>query len=221
MREQFREEMKELNELLTAEARAAAKAMRQAAESLENANLALAEQVIDSDSKIDLLERNVDELAISLLARQQPVASDLRTVVSAMRISATLERMGDLARHVAYVARGRYPATAGAGEAREVLITMAKRAAEVGGDVELLVESQDLALARKIEEGDDVLDDLHRKSFEYVLDENNEMTRQELVDTVLLGRYLERYGDHCVAVSTRMQFLVTGMQPDDLDGEGY
>lgn len=219
MREQFRQEMKELYALLTAEARAAAKAMRQAADSLENANLALAEQVIDSDAKIDLLERNVDEMAISLLARQAPVASDLRTVVSAMRLSATLERMGDLARHVAYVARGRYPATAATGEVHDLLVTMAKRAADVGADVERLVESQDLDLAVKIEEGDDVLDNLHRKSFEYVLDDSIGLSRQETVDTVLLGRYLERYGDHCVTVATRMQFLITGMEPDEDEQE--
>lgn len=217
MREQFRLEMEQLTETLKLEAKAAAKAMVRASESLKDANLALAEKVIDADSKIDLLERELDEMGISMLARQAPVASDLRTVVSALRLSATLERMGDLARHVAYVARGRYPATAATGEVYDLLVKMSEHAARVGENVQRLVETQDLSIAELILEEDDILDDLHRQSFEYVLDDSIELTRQEIVDTVLLGRYLERYGDHAVSVAHRMRFLVTGMASDDHD----
>lgn len=217
MREQFRLEMQQLTETLKLEANAAAKAMKRASESLKDANLSLAEKVIDADSKIDLLERELDEMGISMLARQAPVASDLRTVVSALRLSATLERMGDLARHVAYVARGRYPATAATGKVYELLVQMSEHAARVGENTARLVETQDLSIAEAILEEDDILDDLHRQSFEYVLDDSIELTRQEVVDTVLLGRYLERYGDHAVSVAHRMRFLVTGMASDDHD----
>lgn len=221
MREQFRQEMKQLTETLEIEAQAAAKAIKSAAASLKDANLALAEQVIDSDSSIDLLERNVDEMGVSLLARQAPVASDLRTVVSALRLSATLERMGDLARHVAYVARGRYPSTAASGKVYDLLIEMAEHAVQVGSNVAELVKTQDLSIADTILAEDDILDDLHRKSFEYVLDAELDMTRQEIVDTVLLGRYLERFGDHGVSVAHRMRFLVTGMAPDGVHIENW
>lgn len=214
MREQFRLEMKQLSDTLDIEAQAAAKAIKGAADSLRDANLALAEQVIDSDSAINLLERNVDEMGVSLLARQAPVASDLRTVVSALRLSATLERMGDLARHVAYVARGRYPATVASGLAYELLVNMAEQASKVGENVATLVRTQDLSIAENILADDDILDDLHRQSFELLLDEGNAFTRQEIVDTVLLGRYLERFGDHGVSVALRMRFLVTGLQPE-------
>lgn len=215
MRKQFRQEMATLTDTLRMEARAAAKAMENAAASLKDANLLLAEKVIDADASIDLLERNIDEQGISLLARQAPVASDLRVVISALRLSTTLERMGDLARHVAYVARGRYPQIVTSGEVYDLIVEMAEKATEVGYSVVKLLETQDLAIADVLLEDDDVLDDLHRRSFEYVLNEDSEMTRQEVVDTVLLCRYLERFGDHGVSVAHRVRFLVTGMMSED------
>ncbi|WP_300047885.1 phosphate signaling complex protein PhoU [Trueperella sp.] len=214
MREQFRQQMQELSDTLVLQAKAAAKAMSGAAASLKDANLALAERVIDADHSIDMLERNIDDMGISLLARQAPVAGDLRTVVSALRLSATLERMGDLARHVAYVARGRFPHAVVQGEVKDLFEEMATKAAEVGVLVARLVETQDLSIADRIIADDDVLDDLHTRTFDYVLDESLELTRQEIVDIILLGRYLERFGDHGVSVAHRMRFLVTGMALD-------
>src|SRR5699024_4627185 len=82
---------------------------RNANRALATADLQLAEQVIEADIALDELERELDERCVILLARQQPVATDLRTVVSGLRISASIERMGDLARHVAQLARLRYP----------------------------------------------------------------------------------------------------------------
>ncbi|KTF04655.1 MULTISPECIES: phosphate signaling complex protein PhoU [Trueperella] len=215
MREQFRQQMQELSDTLVLQAKAAAKAMNGAAASLTDANLALAERVIDADHSIDMLERNIDDMGISLLARQAPVAGDLRTVVSALRLSATLERMGDLARHVAYVARGRFPQAVVKGEVQQLFEKMATKAAEVGNLVAKLVETQDLSIAAQIIADDDVLDDFHSRTFDYVLDDSLDLTRQEIVDIILLGRYLERFGDHGVSVAHRMRFLVTGMALDD------
>lgn len=214
MREEFRKEMALLEDTMTTLAKAAATAMKRAAASLRDANLGLAEAVIDADARIDFLERNVDEMGVSLLARQAPVASDLRLVVSALRLASTLERMGDLARHVAYIARGRFPETATEGSAYDLLTKMADEAAAAGEKMARLVETQDITLASEIENDDEVLDALHRKSFELVLDESNGLTRQEVVDVVLLGRFLERYGDHAVSVARRMTFLVTGLTPE-------
>ncbi|QTG75355.1 phosphate signaling complex protein PhoU [Trueperella pecoris] len=214
MREQFRQQMQELTDTLILQAQAASKAMNGAAASLKNANLALAERVIDADHSIDMLERNIDDMGISLLARQAPVAGDLRTVVSALRLSATLERMGDLARHVAYVARGRFPNTVVQGDVQGLFEQMADKAAEVGKLVAALVETADLTIADQIIRGDDVLDELHAKTFDIALDDSRDLSRQEVVDIILLGRYLERFGDHGVSVAHRMCFLVTGMEAD-------
>ncbi|MEW6879602.1 phosphate signaling complex protein PhoU [Trueperella pyogenes] len=214
MREQFRQQMHELSDTLVLQAQAAAKAMAGAAASLKDTNLVLAERVIDADHCIDMLERNIDELGISLLARQAPVAGDLRTVISALRLSVTLERMGDLARHVAYVARGRFPHAVVEGDVQELLEAMAAKAVAVGELVAKLVETRELSLADQIIAGDDVLDDLHTRTFSIVLDDERPLSRQEIVDIVLLGRYLERFGDHGVSVAHRMRFLVTGMEAD-------
>ena len=158
MREEFRNEMRALEETLTMMARSAAKAMDRASKSLRDANLGLAESVIDADSNIDAFERQIEEMTISLLARQAPVASDLRTVVTALRIGTILERMGDLARHVAYIARGRFPQTAVDGKAYDLLVKMSEEAAHTGKKVEQMIENQDIDLAKQIEMEDDRLD---------------------------------------------------------------
>ncbi|MBM9432386.1 phosphate signaling complex protein PhoU [Flaviflexus equikiangi] len=211
MREIFRQEMQQLGDDLLKQGREAARSMERATESLKDANIALAEQVIDADKRIDALERNLDEMGISLLARQAPVAADLRTVVSVLRISSTLERMGDLARHVAYVARGRYPERVNSGPVYELLVSMAEHATVVGQRVAELLDTHDLSLAERIEEEDNILDALHQQSFGLVLDESLDLSRQELIDTVLLSRYMERFGDHGVSIARRITFLVTGV----------
>ena len=83
-----------------------------ASKAVQSADLALAEEVIAEDVKIDDFQHELDARIIDIIARQQPVASDLRALVTAMRMSADLERMGDLAHHIAKVARMRYPSTA-------------------------------------------------------------------------------------------------------------
>lgn len=229
MRKIFKQQMTELSDELVKQAREAAKAMARSAESLKNTNLALAEQVIESDRKIDALEYNLNEMSIMLLARQQPVASDLRVVVSVLKMSATLERMGDLARHVSYVARGRYPQAPNSGQIYDQLVTMADHAAEVGQRVVDLLESNDLDLASRIEEEDDKLDELHRTIYGLILDDSVEMnSRQEIMDAILLARYLERYGDHAVSIARRVNYVVTGVNAehdelirDVLEAEDY
>ncbi|TRW43228.1 phosphate signaling complex protein PhoU [Georgenia yuyongxinii] len=210
MREIFKQEMQELGESLVTMAGHVATAIEQAATALKVADLTLAEQVIDADNAIDALENKIDDLGISLLARQAPVATDLRVVVSGLQLSATLERMGDLARHLAYVARGRYPEPAVSGPMKDILDKMGAQATKVGTQVHQLLETRDMNLAAAVEQEDEILDALHRDSFQVVLDDSQELTRQEIVDSVLLGRYLERFGDHGVSVARRISYLVTG-----------
>ncbi len=210
VREIFKQEMEQLREGLVTMSGSVATAIEKATTALRTADLTLAEEVIDADRQIDALERELDEHGVSLLARQQPVATDLRIVVTGIRLSATLERMGDLARHIADVARGRYPETATTGRMQEILDRMGERATKVGRQVNQLLETRDLELAAAIERDDDIIDRLHRESFQVVLDDNEALTRQQVVDSVLLGRYLERFGDHGVSVARRISYLVTG-----------
>ena len=112
MRDAFHEELDAINETLAGLSRRVQKAMEQATHALLTADLALAEQVIAEDNQIDEIQHALDAQTIDLMARQQPVASDLRALVVSLRMSADLERMGDLAHHIAKSARMRYPATA-------------------------------------------------------------------------------------------------------------
>src|ERR1035437_5996697 len=112
MREIFEAELHSLGEDLTTMSRRVEGAINSAGIALLTRDLRVAESVIAEDLAIDALERDLDERCILLLAQQQPVATDLRIVVSALQMSATLERMGDLARHIAQIARGRYPSAA-------------------------------------------------------------------------------------------------------------
>jgi phosphate transport system protein len=138
------------------------------------------------------------------------VATDLRKLVAAMRMSATLERMGDLARHVAEVARGRYPDHAIRPSVEPTFAKMIDAAKVVAGEMTQLLDTLDLDLAAQLQADDDILDKLHEETFNEVLSPQWDGDAQEVVDITLVGRYLERFGDHATSVARRVTFLVTG-----------
>lgn len=220
MRDIFNQELKQLGSDLETMSSQVATAIERAAESLRNGDIIVAEQVIDADERINDLQRDIDDLCVMLLARQQPVASDLRNVISALRMAQTLERQGDLARHVATIARGRYPEPPVPEPVLGLILEMAEQAVRAGRDVAELVRTRDLDLAQHIQANDTALDELHRRSFQMILDPANELSRQQVVDAVLMGRFLERFGDHSTSVARRMSYLVSGTQvPETHDAE--
>src|SRR5215207_5335932 len=109
MREVFQQELREVQDRLVEISDLVADSIEKATWAFNESNVSLAEEVIAEDDRIDQLTVALDELAITILARQQPVARDLRIVVSALRISASLERMGDMSTHIAQLARYRFP----------------------------------------------------------------------------------------------------------------
>ncbi len=210
MREIFDAELKQIGDDLVEMATMVHTAVTQAGKALLEADLQVAQDVITGDHAIDALHRTLDERCVHILAQQAPVATDLRIVVSALRMSATLERMGDLARHVAEVARGRYPAHAIRATAEPTFAGMATAAAEVAHEVTVLLSTRDVELAGEIEKNDDVLDDLHAQTFATILSPEWDGSTQEAVDITLVGRYFERFGDHATSIARRIVFLVTG-----------
>jgi phosphate transport system protein len=218
MREIFDAELKQLGDDLVAMSRRVEHAIGAAGEALLRQDLALAESVIADDLAIDALERDLDERCVLLLAQQQPVATDLRVVVSALRMSATLERMGDLARHVAQVARGRYPHAAIDPALTGVFTEMNEAARRVAQRTTQVLSSHDLTEAEGIERDDDLLDSLHEETFRVLLSPTWTGTAQQTVDVTLLGRYYERFGDHAVSVARRIVYLVTGEFAGDATG---
>jgi len=211
VRDIFNQELKQLGTDLASMAAQVATAIERAAESLRTGDIIVAEQVIDADERINDLQRDIDDMCVMLLARQQPVDRDLRNVISALRMAQTLERQGDLARHVAAIARGRYPLPPAPEPIFGLMVKMADAAVQAGRDVRTLIDTQDLELAAEIQRRDAELDALHRQSFQMILDPEIELTRQQVVDAVLMGRFLERFGDHSTSVARRMAYLVSGI----------
>nr|WP_237564255.1 phosphate signaling complex protein PhoU [Actinomyces sp. 432] len=211
VRDIFNQELKQLGTDLASMAAQVATAIERAAESLRTGDIIVAEQVIDADERINDLQRDIDDMCVMLLARQQPVDRDLRNVISALRMAQTLERQGDLARHVAAIARGRYPQAPVPEPVLGLMVKMADAAVRAGRDVCTLIETQDLELAAAIQRRDAELDALHRESFQMILDPAIELSRQQVVDAVLMGRFLERFGDHSTSVARRMAYLVSGI----------
>lgn len=210
MRKIFESELKQLGDDLADMSRQVEVAINRAGTALLTGDLKLAESVIIGDQVIDALERDVDTRCVQLIAQQAPVATDLRVIVTALRMSATLERMGDLARHLAEVTRRSYPRLAVPAAVSGTFTEMHAAATRVAQRTTTLLETHDLELATSIEHDDDLLDRLHEDTFTAVLGGNWNGSPQETVDTTLLSRYYERFGDHAVSIARRMVFLVTG-----------
>lgn len=220
MRNAFHEDLDRISDQLVEMTRLAGSAMSRATTALLDADVSLAESVIEADKEIDARREMIDNFSIDLLARQNPVATDLRTVVTAMRMSADLERMGDLARHVAKVARLRYPESAVPADIRSTIVEMGQVAERIVAKAGSVIASKDVEEARNLEREDDAMDDLHRALFSRMVDGHWPHGTQSAVDITLLARYYERFADHAVSVARRVTFLVTGeFEVDDPDRE--
>ena len=212
MRQQFDEELKGVTDQLVEMTRLVGSAMQRATRALLDADLVLAESVIAADEKIDELNALLEEQALSIMARQAPVATDLRLLVAGLRMSADLERMGDLARHVAKVARMRYPDSAVPAELRDTIVEMGQVAERLVAKTGAIIASRNIESATELETDDDIMDRLHRSLFTTLLDDWT-YGIESAVDITLIGRYYERYADHAVSVARRVVFLVTGEHP--------
>jgi phosphate transport system protein len=178
--------------------------------SLLTADVEIAEQVISDDARIDADRERIEERAFELLALQQPVASDLRMLVAALRMVTDLERMGDLSVHVAKVARLRVPHLAIPAELVPTIERMASVAETMVGTAADIIANRDVEGARALEESDEEMDQLRRSSFRVMLDESWAYGVEPAVDMALLGRYYERIADHAVSLARRVVYLVTG-----------
>ena len=184
--------------------------LRDATRALLDADLSLAEQVILSDVRLDEMRSNAEHVALELLALEAPVASDLRTVISAIWIVADLQRMGALAIHVAKAARRRHPAHVIPAEIRPIIERMGRVGVHLADEAGVVLRERDVVLARRLEVEDDLMDDLQRELFNSLLDPHWRHGVGPAVDVALLARFYERFADHAVSVARRVVFLVTG-----------
>jgi phosphate transport system protein len=193
-----------------------AKAMQLATQALLDADLQLAEQVISDDVGTDEMRAAAEEQAFALLALQAPVATDLRVVVSAIHAAADIERMGDLALHVAQAARRRHPSLVLPDEVTPYFAEMGRVGVELAHKAAAVIRSRDADAATELETDDDAMDDLHRHMFTVLMDRNWSHGVGPAVDITLLARFYERYADHAVAVARRIVYVVTGRMPGPL-----
>lgn len=210
MREVFQQELHEVQDRLVRIAELVEVAIRDATEAFRTSDVALAESVIDNDSEIDALADGLDELAIAILARQAPVATDLRLIVSALRMSASLERMGDIAEHIAQLARYRFPDKVIPKGLRKTFDEMGEIDVTMAGLLAQLLREQDTELVSKIRDLDDRLDELHASVFEKVLSETFTADRMNVIDATLASRYHERFGDHAVSITKKVLYFISG-----------
>jgi len=210
MREEFHAELAEVSGLLVAMADEVRDAMKRATAALLNADAGVGEGVISGDAVVNNLHKEVEEKVYALLARQAPVASDLRLVVTALHIASDIERMGDLAKHVAKTALRRHPARAVPAELTGIITDMAEVADRIAGKISKVLAKPDAARAAELEAEDDEMDELHKGLFVVLLGAAWKHGVEHAIDGALLGRFYERYADHAVNAGHHMYFLVTG-----------
>ena len=210
MRDAFHEELDAIQATLVTMGEMVSVAMSRSSEALLKADLKLAEQVISDDEKLDSIQHDLEARAINLMARQQPVAQDLRILVTSLRMSADLERMGDLCHHIAKLARMRCPEVAVPAELVKTIENMGTTAVKIIEKSTHVIKTQDLQAAIELETDDDEMDKLHRALFVALLDDSWSHGIEAAIDMTLLGRYYERCADHAVSIARRVYFLVKG-----------
>jgi len=212
VRDAYHDQLDELTNELVRVTGLVAGAIGRATQALIDADLDLAQHVISSDDAIDLMYADIEEKAFDLLARQQPVAGDLRAIVTSLRIVADLERAGDYATHVAEVARRRHPQSAIPPRLAATVLEMGQMVQRIVSKAGSVIAARDLRLAAEMERDDDVIDALHERLFGVLLDPEWDGGVEAAVDVILCGRYYERCADHAVSVARRVVYLITGQR---------
>ncbi|HEY0949230.1 phosphate signaling complex protein PhoU [Nocardioides sp.] len=217
MREAFHEQLDGMFHDLASICESVETAVRLATEALLSGDATIAEGVISADAEIDRARERVEDSAFLLLSLQQPVASDLRTVVAALRMVSELERMGDLSVHVAKIARLRVPNLAVPADVSPTIERMAHVAEDMVRRVSKIITDRDVDEALALVREDEEMDQLRRSTFADMLSADWSHGVEAAVDVALLGRYYERIADHAVSVANRVVFVVTGENPRSVD----
>ena len=210
IRSVFQDELDSVSQSLVDLTEMVSISMSKATRAMLTRDLKLAEEVIAEDEKIDEYQHEIDNRIIDIIARQQPVASDLRALVTALRMGSDLERMGDLAEHVAKITRLRHPDSAVPVELIQTITAMGEAAEKITIKTGVVITTRDTEMAIQVEKDDDVMDKLHRELIGVLIEPNWPHGIESAIDLTLLGRYYERYADHAVSISRRVYFLVTG-----------
>ena len=210
MRQVFQNELHEVQDRLVEISDSVATIMEKASGDFLGGDVAKADEAIALSETNEEKALALDELVIKILARQSPVARDLRILVSALRISASLERMGALAGHIASIARYHYPGSAVPASLRSTFEEMGALDIKLANKVTEVLRNTDVDQARAIQAEDERVDELHRHVFDVVLADDWKENAMFTVDVTLASRYFERFADHVVDISSKVSYLTTG-----------
>ena len=210
MRESYETELAQIDITLVAMADLVGTAIQNATDALLADDLSMAELVIAGDAEINKLNSDVEEISLLIAALQAPMATDLRLVMGSIRISSSLERMGDLAVHIAKQVRLRYPSPSIPAELSETFRKMGMAASKIVEQTGEVISTRNTGLADEMNKYDDILDNLHRELFTVVLSDDWTHGVEAAIDVTLLSRFYERFGDHAVSVARRIIQIVTG-----------
>lgn len=184
-------------------------AMARATDALLTADVHTAEAVISDDVQIDTINNTIEAIALETLYQHELTKPEVRAAVGALRMSTTLERMGDLAAHVAKQARLRYPYVSVPAELQGTFARMGTLANHVVECTGKVIATRDLSWAADLAASDQEMDEIHRELFATVLSEDWNHGVEAAIDVTLLSRYFERFADHGVTVARRVAFIVT------------
>jgi phosphate transport system protein len=214
MRATFHAELDELVADIARMARFAGQMMTNASIALHQSDMPLAGLVIADCDQMNAMHDDAERRCITLLALQAPVAGDLRVVVAALHSVGHLKRMGNLARHIAIIARFKHPNPMISGKVRPVLARMSLLASQLAEDAATAIEYQDPLSACRLAIADDEVDALLRHLLGILFAEDWSDGVEQAVDAALIGRYCERFGDHAVAIAKQVCYLATGLIPE-------
>ncbi len=211
VRGSFHEELDTIRDTIVTLAAHVTEAIPRATEALTENNLALAQEVITHDDQLDLLSLQIEERCYSLIALQQPMGSDMRSIVTAMKINGEYERSGDLAVNICKGVRRSYAITL-TPTLKGLVTSMSEEAVRLTRlSVDAYAERH-AGLAAALPDIDDRLDDLQTVFIQEIFEANNagDLQTQQTVQLALIARYYERIGDHAVNIGERVRYMVTG-----------
>jgi phosphate transport system protein len=210
MREVFQTQLHEVQARLVEMAEDTVNIIEKATKAFTDSSVTMADEAIAIADQTGNKALALDELVIRILAKQSPVARDLRILVSALRISASLERMGALSGHIAAIARYRFPGSAVPATLIETFREMGELDVKLAKKCVQLLQNTDVDFAREIQAEDARVDELHRHIFDVVLADDWKENAMFTVDVTLASRYHERFADHVVDISAKVSYLTTG-----------
>jgi phosphate transport system protein len=213
-RSTFHHQLEDIQRDLTLAAARVTEAIARGTQALLDLDLAAVQALIESDDETDALTLDIEERCFTLLARQQPMASDMRAIVTAIRLTSEIERSGDLMVNVGKAARRLFGSQIPP-QLRGLVQSMSSEAVRLYHLAMDAYADGDANLAAAIRDMDDRLDQLHKDYIQAILELYADARDVQMaVQLALVGRYYERIGDHAVNIGERVQYMVTGWLPE-------